>query len=108
MSSKPQDIGSAALCFLPVQNLLFPDAFLVPFSAAHKRGLSALKLALRVIDQRIAIRGLDHRTPFRHLVDLFCPRGFAQALLQDDARLMAFETSGCGLRLHRARREGRH
>ena len=67
--------------------------------------LVGAEVGTQIIDQRIAIRGIDYRSPFRHLVDFFGPSGFAQTLLENDPGFVAFQARAGSLRLHRAGRK---
>jgi hypothetical protein len=51
------------------------------------------------------ITRVNHGSPPHHLVNFLAPRGFAESLLQDDARFAAFRAGGRGLGLHGAGRE---
>src|ERR1039457_4028099 len=49
----------------------------------------------QIVDQSVVIVGIDDRSPLDHLIDLLRPCAFAEALLQDDARLVTVQ-AGCG------------
>jgi hypothetical protein len=73
--------------------------------AVHRKWRNIGRLVLaevcaEVVDQRVAIGGIDQRTPLRHLVDFFCPGRLAQPLLHDNPRFVALCARGCRLRLH--------
>lgn len=123
VASANADAGSAALCFSCMprsENRVRENSAgqeLLRSSLPRTRTLAVrckwrdvgrfirAEVRAQVIDQSVAIGGIDQRTPFRHLVYFFCPCGFAQSLLHDDASLVAFRTRRRRLRLHNARRK---
>jgi len=94
----PLDIGSVRFAI--------PELYFDVFCAFVRCSLAARRLAYRakvgaqIIDQSIAIRGIDDRAPLCHLVHFLGPSSLAEALLQDDARFVTFQTRRGGLRLH--------
>src|SRR5437870_10643516 len=74
-------------------------------SSFRFRWLVWSKVGAEVIDEGTAIVGIHHCSPFDHLVDFLGPRFLAEALLQNDARLVTFQAGSTHLGLHGPRRQ---
>src|SRR6266576_636523 len=70
---------------------------------SYVRWLIGSEVRAEVVDQSIAVLGINIRAPLDHLVHLSSPGCLAQALLHDDARLVATQTRGRSLFLRGAR-----
>src|ERR1035437_2290426 len=105
------DTGSVALCFWTA---LLPGTFLLaPFSGrlldrGPRRVVGRLiraEVRAQIVDQSVVIVGIDDRSPLDHLIDFLRPCAFAEALLQDDARLVTLQAGCGGLGLHGSGRQ---
>ena len=68
-------------------------------AAVHTR-LVGTEVRAQVVDECVVIAGIDDRSPLDHLVHFLRPCGFAEALLQDDPRLVALQAGRSGFGLH--------
>src|SRR4029077_8600438 len=69
------------------------------------RGFVGREIGAEIINESVAISGIDDRSPLDRLVDFLCPCALAQPLLHYDVRVVALQAGGANLPLHRPRRQ---